>query len=779
MKRFPFDISKRLSFRLFTSILVVVCSIGVSFYIFLLRPLSAVVEEIIHNSMHEHAIQLHSICEQKYADILRSGSGLDSPESRVKKGITIGLVEEFMITHDLHVFIFENGRRILSPANFSVDHPIDFHSLSSSGSVSQLGNTPHKFYSLKESFSPWQWDILILKDSEYFKDKINKLHRSYYVTFSILLFAALIIFYIFLRQIKAPIYEIISSLQKGEKPSYYGIGELEYLSNSLRESLEEKEQKTVELEKINQALEREIYEHGLAENNYQNLFEKMLSGFALHEIICDDGGVPIDYSFLKVNPAFETQTGLNAKELIGKSVLEVLPGTEKHWIDTYGHVALTGEPIFFQNYSEELGKYFEVTAYRPATNQFACIFQDITHRIKAAEEKAKLESQLRQAHKMEAIGTMAGGIAHDFNNILTAILGYAEIAQGDIPDYSPAKNCITEVLTAGNRAKELVRHILTFSRMSGMKQGQVQVDLSLIVKEVLNFQRSVIPSTIEIKADIEENCGHIKGDSTQLHQILMNLCTNATHAMEEKGGILKVSLHKTELSSNDLVTEPELSAGTYIQLKVSDTGIGMTPEIIDKIFDPYFTTKDIGKGSGMGLSVVRGLVHKHHDGFIKVESVPGKGSTFIVFFPSIDEEGTPEGTTDIENLPMGTEKILFIDDEEMVVGYARVMIEKLGYSVTAKTDSSEALNLFIKDPSQFDLVITDQTMPHITGAELSKKLLKIRPDLPIILCTGYSSLIDKVRSQTIGIREYAMKPVNKHVLAGLIRKVLDGDEFSS
>lgn len=391
---------------------------------------------------------------------------------------------------------------------------------------------------------------------------------------------------------------------------------------------------------------------------------------------------------------------------------------------------------------------------------------DITERKDAEKQRYNLESQLRQAHKNEAIGTMAGGIAHDFNNILAAIIGYADMAKGDIPDFSPAKHQIEQVLKAGNRAKDLVRHILTFSRMSSFPQGHVHVNLSSLVKEVVKFQRSTIPTTIEIISDIDENCGQITGDPTQLHQVIMNLCTNASHAMDEENGTLEISLKKTEV---------DLHPGTYIQLSVSDTGTGLSPELIDKIFDPYFTTKAVGKGSGMGLAIVQSIV-KNHGGFIKVESKVGKGSTFLVFFPRLKKDLLVEDNEKVAEIPTGTEKILFVDDEEMLADIGKIFLERLGYSVTSVTDSGEALELFLDNPSFFDLVITDQAMPQFSGTDLAKQFLQIRPDVPIILCTGYSSMTNEEKARSIGIRGYVMKPIDNSAISGLIRELLDGRE---
>jgi len=398
-------------------------------------------------------------------------------------------------------------------------------------------------------------------------------------------------------------------------------------------------------------------------------------------------------------------------------------------------------------------------------------FFDITKRKRAEKEKDKLQAQLRQTHKMEAIGTMAGGIAHDFNNILAAMIGFSELARDDIPSFSPARDQIDQVLKAGKRARELIHHILMFSRMTSRVEKRNQINLNQIVSEVLKFQRSVIPSTIEIQSEIDKDCGMIEGDPTEIHQVLMNLCTNASHAMD-KGGVLKIKLNQIELTANDLITQPDLDAGIFIKVSVNDTGTGITTEDLDSIFDPYFTTKKMGKGSGMGLALVHGIVKKH-GGFVEVKSKLGKGSTFNIFFPTIDEKATHAEADKSTDIPTGTERILFVDDEDMLARVGKSILERLGYSVTALTDSTKVLDLFQNNPAQFDLVITDQTMPNLPGSELAKQLLQIRSDIPIIVCTGYSSMIDELKAQKIGIREFVMKPFTIKEIAKTIRKVLD------
>ncbi len=395
---------------------------------------------------------------------------------------------------------------------------------------------------------------------------------------------------------------------------------------------------------------------------------------------------------------------------------------------------------------------------------------DLTERKRADEEKIDLEAQLRQAHKMEAIGTLAGGIAHDFNNILAAILGYADMAKDSTPEWSPAKKQIDEVLKAGDRAKNLVKHILAFSRKEDQKQ--IPFGIHLVIKEVLKLLRASIPTTIEINQNIDPTCGNIMAEPTQIHQIIMNLCTNAAQAMDEDdGGVLNVGLHCVELKTSDLTNNPTLNPGHYVQLSVEDSGIGIDQKYLDRIFDPYFTTKEVGKGSGMGLAVVHGIV-KSHDGMITVESIPGEGCKFNVYFPKI-KASIQEKSEDIEPLQTGSEKILVVDDEESMTKMTKQRLQRLGYMVVAKTSSLEALELFRSQPDEFDLVITDQTMPKLTGEKLTEKLMAIRPDIPIILCTGYSSKMDAEKANCAGIRAFIMKPVDTKKLAKTIREVLD------
>jgi PAS domain S-box-containing protein len=513
----------------------------------------------------------------------------------------------------------------------------------------------------------------------------------------------------------------------------------------------------------------DITSHRDLERNFQILFQEMLDGFALHEIICDENGTPADYRFLAVNPAFERMTGLKGQDVVGKTVRELLPDTEPLWIETYGKVALTGEPAFFESYSKALNKHFQVTSFQPKPNQFACIFVDTTDIKKANQEKQALEAQLQQAQKMQAIGTLADGIAHDFNNILFPIIGYTEMMLEKAAEGTDTYNNLNEVLQSSLRARDLVQQILTFSRQAEKEWKPVR--MHLIVREVIKLIRATLPSTITIEQHIDKNTGMVLADPTHIHQIAMNLLTNAYHAMENNGGTLMISLSEVNFSYANL-NGFDLNPGNFICLTVSDTGHGIDKGIIDRVFEPYFTTKTEGKGTGLGLSVVHGIV-KSYSGDIRVVSEPGKGSVFTVYLPTIPSERGEFVPNKQPQIPGGNEHILIVDDEASILRMETKMLERLGYQVTSRTSSIEALEAFRASPDKFDLVITDMTMPNMTGDKLAVSLKKIRETIPVIVCTGFSEKISKKKLEALGIDDLLLKPIVREDLANRIRSVLD------
>ncbi|MDA8137753.1 MAG: DUF3365 domain-containing protein [Desulfobacteraceae bacterium] len=649
-------------------------------------------------------------------------------------------------------------------------------------------------------------------------------------------------------------------------------------------------QRTAELSQANADLKAEaaqrlkvVDELTESEARYRALFSHMLSGFALHEVILNPNGQPMNYRFLEINPAFETLTGLKAEGVVGKCVTEALPGIEKDpadWIGAYGRVALSGQAIRFEQYAAPLKRWFDVSAFSHQKGYFATIFMDITalkeleqqlreseakyrsmmeampdpayicspdrrvsfvnpamaailgtdavgrpcfeaikgrhtpcldcmlpevHAGKRTEnesvleqnqrryhavhapirhgdgtvskmtiyrditEKLAMEQQLRQAQKMEAVATLTGGIAHDFNNILGIILGNTELAMADVPEWNPAHFQLQEIRTASLRGRDVVRQLLSFSRKS--KEERKPVLLAPLVKESLKLLRASLPANIGIEPYIENDLAPVLADPAQIHQILMNLCTNAFHAMEKRGGTIQVTLKARALEAPTHTVNGELAAGDYLCLGVADTGVGIPPESLSRIFDPYYTTKGPERGSGLGLAVVLGIV-KSHDAAVQVRSAVGEGTAFEIYFhPAKGSVAASE--PEPKQMPGGSERILAVDDEPALIQLMEKMLTRLGYAVTACSAAQEALDQVRRNPGGFDLVLSDLTMPRITGDQLALDIHAIRPDLPVVLCTGNAAGPDQSIMQQNGIADWVTKPLRMHELAAVVRRALD------
>ncbi len=518
---------------------------------------------------------------------------------------------------------------------------------------------------------------------------------------------------------------------------------------------------------------RDITEHVKAAKDLHELEKRFRTAFHTSPDAINFN--KLDGTYVEVNEGFTALTGYSREDVIGRSSLDI-----NIWDNPEDRTVLVDE-LQESGQVTNLEANFRMkdgtikTALMSANlihlkgePHILSITRDITARKKAERDKAKLEAELRQVYKMEAIGTMAGGIAHDFNNILTIILGNADLARFVIKEDGPGRQYVDQILKASGRAKEMVRQILAFSRKT--KQDLVPVKPYLVFSETLKLLRSTIPSSVQIHQDLDSQCRTIKADPTQLNQVLMNLCANAVHAMDEKGA-LKVSLQEEKLGEDDTNHKTDMQPGPYALLSVSDTGNGIEPEVKERIFDPFFTTKKVGEGTGMGLSVVHGIV-ENHGGMIAVDSTPGKGTTFKIYFP-VAEKSAVVARNIVPFQYKGDEHILFVDDEKSLVELAVEMLQLHGYRVTSSTDSRKALETFEANPDDFDLVITDQTMPAMSGVELFAKLLKIRPDLPVILCTGYSSKISDERAKELGFADYFLKPFDTEKLVRSVRKAMD------
>jgi PAS domain S-box-containing protein len=489
--------------------------------------------------------------------------------------------------------------------------------------------------------------------------------------------------------------------------------------------------------------------------------------------------------FVRFNRAGEKLLGYSRDELLGKNDYDFFPREEadsytakdREVLETNSQREIQEEIVRTRHQGTRFLRTKKIPLQdKKGSPEFLMgISEDITEQKLAREERERLESQLRQSLKMESIGTLAGGIAHDFNNILAAILGYAEMALSDMPHDSPARFDVEQIQKAGDRAKVLVKHILSFSKKEPSERRLVEIQG--VIYEVLKLLRATIPSTIRFETEIDAHCGSVLADSTQIYQVMMNICTNAAQAMTGDAGVLTIKLAAVELTAKDVAGIEGLRPGPYARVTVSDTGSGISSETIDRIFDPYFTTRAAGQGSGMGLAVVMGIV-KAHDGAITVSSVPGHGSTFTVYFPQT--EGPAAGIEETHDILIGgSERVLVIDDEPDVAEITRRRIERLGYKVKAMTSSLEALKFLQAHPDAVDVVVSDQTMPDLTGEALARELREIRPGLPVILCTGYSSILNAGKAREAGVKAFVLKPVELVELAAMIRRVLDKVEITT
>jgi PAS domain S-box-containing protein len=520
----------------------------------------------------------------------------------------------------------------------------------------------------------------------------------------------------------------------------------------------------VQGEQVLTARLRDITERRRAEEGLQRLAAIVESS--------DDAiiGKTLDGVIVSWNRGAERLYGYTTEEVTGRPISLLAPPDRAEEIDRIlerirrGNRITQFDTVRVRKDGTPLEVSVSISPIKDASSRIvgaSIIARDIT-------ERKRLEAQIHQAQKMEAMGTLAGGIAHDFNNILAAIIAQTELASDGLPEGGQLWQQLQQILAASGRARDLVRQILTFSRQT--EQVRRPVVVQEIVREVMRLLRATLPTTIDFRQQIEPGRARVQADPTQIHQVLINLCTNAEHAMRGRGGLLEVQVKTVEVDAEFAAAHPPLQPGSHVKLTVRDTGHGMTPQIQERIFEPFFTTKVRGEGTGMGLAVVHGIVTAH-EGVLAVESAPERGTRFDCYLPRCD--GTEMSTIPEEAVARGQgARILFVDDEPVLVQIWTAILGKLGYFVTGRTDSREALEAFRGSPDAFDLVITDQTMPEMTGETLARELLRLRPTLPIILCTGFSHTASEEKAKALGIRALLMKPVSRHDLCLTVQRLL-------
>jgi len=528
--------------------------------------------------------------------------------------------------------------------------------------------------------------------------------------------------------------------------------------------------RTEELDKANRDLKHEIAERVIAKkelsqanSEIEQVFETAVDGLRI---------IDREYNVLRFNKALLSMCDLIHDDAVGLKCYEMFPGPRCHTDECPLALIINGAGNL--DYETEKKKHngtiipCQVTA-TPFTNSEGEII-GIVEDFKDITERRRTENALRHAQKMEAIGTLAGGIAHDFNNILNAIMGYTQLTMYELAPESSSHTNLKEVLKASKRATDLVRQIQAFSRQTEHEKKPLAVQF--VIKEALKLLRATLPATIEIRQQIDTECRPILADNTQIHQVIMNLCTNAYHAMREQGGVLSIQLSETNLTTKKTLVTGELAAGWYACMAIRDTAQGMDESTMQRMFEPYFTTKSRSEGSGLGLAMVHGIV-KSHGGGIAVTCQPGKGTSFFIYLPLIiAEEEIQTGSEAVHNLPRLTGRVLLVDDEESVILLGTRVLQTLGCEVEGYTDSSAALNAFLASPAKYDLVITDQVMPGMNGMTLARKIVDSRPELPIILISGYMDVVKEDELRQSGIKQFMMKPIGVSELAKTAGKYL-------
>ncbi|WP_300462587.1 response regulator [Desulfobacula sp.] len=761
-----------------------ICLIGAGMYFFVLRSVSDFADEQIKKSLANIASEVYDICDKNFTELMQTGKMNDRKAKIIKKALTLGAIEEYTQRNNISYVLTDSkkGNLLLhqikpSLKTFIVKH----HSTGISATIQFEGK---KYYFQHFNFKPWEWHIGLVKDTRDYAPLIGRVKLVYTITGFLLLLGLILILLLQERFLRRPLNQIIHALRMGNQPEYKGIFELEFLSDnisSMMHSLEEKNKWVKDLYLIAVTNRGEDFFNRVADALAEALdlnalilrYQKTENAFysAAFSRNCQNGDTVYDPSMGLPNyqivaekkpivlssgshvrfPAAQCLSEITAESYAGVPILD-REGTITGTIHVFGK-----ERKFVE---------WDINLIKTVGQIVAVEFEYLSKE----RDKAALEIQLQHAHKMEAIGSLAGGIAHDFNNILSGIFGYAQLGEMHIDDHQRIKKYLGQIVKGAKRASALVQQILTFSRQA--EHEKIPTMVSVILKEALKLLRSSIPSSIEIENEIFSNAT-IMADPTQIHQVIMNLCTNAYQAMGNERGVLTVGLYDTNASDQKMMSDLNRLPGKYLKLEIRDTGYGMEKKTMNRIFDPYFTTKKIGKGTGLGLSTVDGII-KNHNGFITVQSKVGEGSVFHVFLPAIEGDEVSEDPEENETaLVTGTEKIMLVDDEPAILQTLQDILTRHGYDVLTFTSAESALLEFIEHPHEVDLIITDMTMPQMTGDTFSREILKIRDDMPIIICTGYHEIFTETEAMKIGIKKFIQKPIMGTDLSKIIRELLD------
>ncbi|MBU0730808.1 MAG: response regulator [Proteobacteria bacterium] len=772
--------TKSLAFRIFVPVLLGFILAGGSLFFFLFTFLSDFMESHIRSDMEKHASAIYSIGDQGLNDLLNQRRSTNRIAIRIAQAKAQVRADNYMRSNDLRGVIKSGTAEIFRSADLPGAMTHDPAVRYQENMVYQEEHNSHKYYIYHIDFEPWKWQILLVKDAEAYTFLINKITTVYIVIAALLIFYTLFLLILLRKFINHPVKLIIEALKNGSPPRYKGIKEFTFLSENIADMMEKLKKSRELLEKRveerTKDLISEIDKHIETEKTLRKSEQRLAEAQAMAHIGNWEWDIATD-SFTWSEEIFRI-FGVAPDSFIPsmQRVTEAIHPDDRSLFQAAVDKALKGQHLYALDFRiirpggdertvHSIGELILNDSGSPSS--MIGTIQDITERERAQTDHEKLTQRLQQSQKLEAVGTLAGGIAHDFNNILHSIFGHLQNLKAIVPDDAPGSSQIEGISLATRRAGDLVKQILIYGRRS--EQNRKPILLQELIRETLQLTVGSKSEGITIHQKIDPDSKPIDADETQIRQVLMNLITNACQSMQQAGGTLEIGLASIRINESKQI-HPDLVPGHYARFSISDTGHGIDPETLPRIFNPYFTTRTFSEGTGLGLAIAEGII-KSHGGVILVESTQGQGTTFQVYFPLLSSRQTVPAETSKEqtfSAAFQGSRILFVDDEKMNVETWAIALRSEGFKVTGQIDSREALKLFELSPHIFDLVITDQRMPDMSGLKLAEELLKIRPDIPVILSTGWNETLDSKQILAAGIQKVVQKP---HEMKDLLQAI--------
>jgi len=770
-----------LTFRTITPIVAIALLAWIGLYVFVLRSISQFVDDHIRESLVNMSHDIYMICDREFNELVRSGSLVQESSVRIRKAVALGSIDDYMRQNNLMGAVIFQDKTVLLSENTTPDLLQSVKTVQGSKTIHSFMYDNHSYLAYHVNFEPWAWNVFIIRDSSAYSLLVQEVRIAYGVTGCILTITTILFIYSFRRNIKHPLDKLLTPIREGRKPDYRGISEFEYLSQNIRNAMDLHEKEALVL--------NNIYHISVVKRGDDYFDEVAMAISRLFDL---------NASISKINPDGKTEriVSLYLNGSIKKNFDRELKSTPCEDVLAKKHIYVANSGIhvqfphiralaqtkaeafiglaIFNRKGSVIGIINAFGKEREFSESDIKVFQTIGEmvasefeRLEEELEKEQMREQLFQAHKMEAIGTLAGGIAHDFNNMLQGILGHASLIKAQMPQNHELYDSVDTIEHIADRAAQLTKQLLGFARKG--KYLNEPVDINDVIRNVLKIISKTFDRKIEIVTDLARDLLVIEGDRSQIEQVIMNLCLNARDAMPH-GGKLRIETLLRNVISNGMPDPSPADIPDKVVVKISDTGFGMSDEVRNRIFEPFFTTKELGKGTGMGLAMVYGVVTNHH-GTIKVTSGMGKGTSFIITFPSFAQVLSSE-TYAAQPLVHGKGTILVVDDEEFIRGILKNMLEKLGYSVILASNGRQALDIYTTQKDQIDLVILDLIMPVMNGRETYEQLLRMNKDIKILIASGHMSA-----GQTNFIRGNSrhavlQKPFKMHDIASGVKSLL-------